>query len=214
MSWLQKKIDTSAITSYYSLDITSKLLLVGLGNPGEKYDLTRHNIGFNAIDNFVACSDNFNNWKIKNNFQSYVTEGMIGEKKIIVIKPQTFMNNSGFAVNQIMNFYKINPKEIIIVYDDVDLDFGLIRTRFGGSSAGHNGIKSIIDFIGEDFNRIRIGINNKDITKPAKELVLKKFTKAQQNELPNMFKEINAIINEFIFSKAPNISAETRRFIN
>ena len=214
MAWLQKKIETSKVTNYYSLNLTYKLLLIGLGNPGKKFDYTLHNIGFHVLDEFINNSDNFSSWKLNNNFKSYVSEGIIGEKKIIAAKPQTFMNNSGFSVKQIIDFYKITPKQIVVIYDDIDLEFGLIRTRFGGSSAGHNGINSIIDQVGEDFNRIRIGTSTKTINKPAKELVLKKFSKNQQKNFPILFKEINALINEFIFSSQPTISPETRKFIN
>lgn len=214
MSWLQKKINIPGAVSYYNLDISSKFLLVGLGNPGEKYQLNFHNIGFLTLDDFVKKNTDFSKWQLKKDAKAYISEGMIGDKKIIAVKPETFMNDSGYSVNNLMSFYKLKSSEIIVIYDDIDLDFGVIRTRFGGSSAGHNGIQSIIDLIGDNFNRIKIGINNPVFPKPAKNVVLKNFTKSQQSYFSKLFNETNAIINEFTYSKAPNIVSETRHFID
>ena len=115
-------------------------LIVGLGNPGEKYQYTRHNIGYMAIDNIVSAQQDY---KIKKKFNSIIYETIIDKNRIILIKPETYMNNSGDAVFQIANFYKIDSKNILVLHDELDIPFGKIRIKSGGGNAGHNGLKSI-----------------------------------------------------------------------
>ena len=131
------------------------LLLVGLGNPGSNYTNTRHNIGFKIID---AINAHFKLSKQKPKFKGLLTTGNIDEKKIYAIKPLTFMNNSGTAIKELIDYFKIDAKDVIVFHDDMDIDFGKIKAKFGGSSAGHNGIESIDKFIGKDYSRVRIGI--------------------------------------------------------
>ena len=131
------------------------LLLVGLGNPGSNYTNTRHNIGFKIID---AINSHFKLSKQKPKFKGLLTTGNIDEKKIYAIKPLTFMNNSGTAIKELIDYFKIDAKDVIVFHDDMDIDFGKIKAKFGGSSAGHNGIESIDKFIGKDYSRVRIGI--------------------------------------------------------
>ena len=131
------------------------LLLVGLGNPGSDYTNTRHNIGFKIID---AINAHFKLSKQKPKFKGLLTTGNIDEKKIYAIKPLTFMNNSGTAIKELIDYFKIDAKDVIVFHDDMDIDFGKIKAKFGGSSAGHNGIESIDKFIGKDYSRVRIGI--------------------------------------------------------
>ena len=131
------------------------LLLVGLGNPGSDYTNTRHNIGFKIID---AINSHFKLSKQKPKFKGLLTTGNIDEKKIYAIKPLTFMNNSGTAIKELIDYFKIDAKDVIVFHDDMDIDFGKIKAKFGGSSAGHNGIESIDKFIGKDYSRVRIGI--------------------------------------------------------
>ena len=134
-------------------------IIAGLGNPGSKYEMTRHNAGFLAIDLF-AIEKEINIKRLK--FHSLVGEVKIGEKKCLLMKPQTFMNNSGEAIAEAAKFYKIPPEKIIIISDDVSLDVGTIRIRRKGSAGGHNGLKSIISLLGsEDFPRIKIGVGKK-----------------------------------------------------
>ena len=116
------------------------LLLVGLGNPGSDYTNTRHNIGFKIID---AINEHFKLSKQKPKFKGLLTTGSIEEKKIYAIKPLTFMNNSGTAIKELIDYFKIDAKDVIVFHDDMDIDFGKIKAKFGGSSAGHNGINSI-----------------------------------------------------------------------
>lgn len=134
-------------------------MLVGLGNPGAKYENTRHNCGFLALD--VFASRHGGDIK-KSKFQSLIGECTVGGKRILLVKPQTFMNNSGIAVKAAMDFYKIAPENIVIAFDDISLDPGKIRMRRKGSDGGHNGIKSIIAHISsQDFPRIKIGVGAK-----------------------------------------------------
>ena len=131
-------------------------LIVGLGNPGKEYDGTRHNIGFAAID-YIADKYNIELNRIK--FKGVFGEGLINGKKVILLKPTTYMNLSGESIREVVNFYKISNEEIIVIYDDISLEVGRIRIREKGSHGGHNGIKSIIANLGTDvFPRVKIGV--------------------------------------------------------
>ena len=169
-------------------------VVIGLGNPGKKYEKTRHNIGFIAVDNLrkkLNVSDE------REKFQALVSEKNIDGEKVIFFKPQTFMNLSGNSVIEIINFYKLDPKkDIIVIYDDMDLSFGDIRIREKGSSGGHNGIKSIISHIGEEFIRIKCGIGAKE--KDAVEHVLGEFNQTEQKDLDEILEKINNCVIEML----------------
>ena len=169
-------------------------VVIGLGNPGKKYEKTRHNIGFIAIDNLrkkMNISDE------REKFQALVSEKNIDGEKVIFLKPQTFMNLSGNSVIEIVHFYKLDPKkDIIVIYDDMDLSFGDIRIREKGSSGGHNGIKSIISHIGEEFIRIKCGIGAKE--KDAVEHVLGEFNQTEQKDLDEILEKINNCVIEML----------------
>ena len=130
-------------------------LFVGLGNPGERYKLTRHNVGFMVLDKLIQKST-VEGWDKK--FDSFFNKIIIDQKSMILLKPLTFMNISGHAVQKVKNFYGIDPNNIVIIHDDIDLELGKIKLKKGGGDGGHNGLKSIIKLIGSEFNRIRIGI--------------------------------------------------------
>ena len=141
-------------------------LIVGLGNPGEKYEKTRHNIGFMALDQFLKDFEptKQTSWEDNSKFKSYIAEvewqPKFGDlEKVILVKPKTYMNDSGLAVSLLVNFYKITPSDVWILHDDVDFPIGSMKIRLGGASAGHRGIMSIIEQIGTDkFWRFRLGI--------------------------------------------------------
>lgn len=136
-----------------------EFLVVGLGNPDKKYALTRHNSGFLCVDELAEKKD-FKINKLK--FKAVIADTKLGSHRVIVMKPQTYMNNSGEAVKQAVDFYKIPPEKIIVIFDDISLDVGTLRIKRKGSDGGHNGIKSIIQCIGSsDFPRIKLGIGKK-----------------------------------------------------
>lgn len=154
-------------------------LVVGLGNPGDKYDGTRHNIGFEAID-YISSKYNIDVTRVK--FKGVIGEGFIGGEKVILLKPTTYMNLSGESVREAMSFYKLTEEDIVIIYDDISLEVGKIRIREKGSAGGHNGIKSIISNINTDvFPRIKIGVGQ-----PTGDLVshvLGRFSKEETEDL-------------------------------
>ena len=159
------------------------LLLVGLGNPGSNYTNTRHNIGFKIID---AINNHFKLSKQKPKFKGLLTTGNIDEKKIYAIKPLTFMNNSGTAIKELIDYFKIEAKDVFVFHDDMDIDFGKIKAKFGGSSAGHNGIESIDKLIGKDYSRVRIGIGKPNDKIAVSDYVLKDFDDDEKQQLETL----------------------------
>lgn len=211
MGWLQKRPQVSENINFYTVGQNKNILLVGLGNPGKEYELTRHNIGFGTLDAFVAKTDEMDTWIAKKDLKCLLSSGHLGENRVIAIKPTTFMNLSGEAVQAAAAFYKIHPQNILVLHDEVDIDFGQIRMRVGGSST-HNGVKSVIQHLGEDFGRVRIGVGPK---KPAgidsADFVLQKFAGEEQEQLPNLYREVNAILTEYLYGG--QLPHETRNFL-
>ncbi|MHC1749013.1 MAG: aminoacyl-tRNA hydrolase [Cellulosilyticaceae bacterium] len=163
-------------------------LIVGLGNPGNKYASTRHNVGFEAID---VMADLCNISVTRNKFKALVGEGTIGNEKVVLMKPQTYMNLSGESVGEAATWYKIAPDDIIIIYDDVSLEAGQIRIRKTGSAGGHNGIKSIIAHLGvQTFPRIKIGVGEKPDGWDLADHVLGKFSQEEMKELVPRLKDV------------------------
>jgi peptidyl-tRNA hydrolase, PTH1 family len=213
MAFLQKRNVFSQATQLYSIGLNKTVLLVGLGNPGPEYDLTRHNIGFYALDSFVDTTDELSDWIVKKDLKCLLTSGQLGQTRVIAIKPTTFMNLSGEAVQAVTNFYKIGPSNIVVLHDELDVDFGQIRLRTGGTSAGHNGIKSVTKQLGtEEYGRVRIGIGPK---KPAQidsaDFVLQKFSTDEQDNLAALTRETNAILSEYVYGG--QLPVETRSFL-
>ncbi len=162
-------------------------LLVGLGNHGEKYEKTRHNIGFVVMDTFISkCSGT--PFKKEKKFFASISYGHMNHEKVILVKPETYMNASGKAITAVRNFYKIPVEDIIIFFDDVDTPFGEIRFRRKGSSGGHNGIKSVIQTVGSDaFSRIKFGIKNEHKQKiDTADFVLQKFSPEEWEQVPDI----------------------------
>ena len=158
-------------------------LFVGLGNPTPNSENNRHNIGFKIID---AINSNFKLSKQKPKFKGLLTTGNINEKKVYAIKPLTFMNNSGICIRELIEYFKIEAENIIVFHDDLDIDFGKIKTKFGGSSAGHNGIESIDKFIGKDYSRVRIGIGKPNDKIAVSDYVLKDFDDDEKQQLETL----------------------------
>ena len=157
-------------------------LIVGLGNPGKEYERTRHNAGFEVMDE-IARQESASISQKK--FKALVDKVNIGGQSVLLMKPQTYMNNSGEAVRAAMDFYHLQPQDLLVIYDDMDLAVGRLRLRQKGSAGGHNGIKSIIDYLGTDaFPRIKVGIGGKP--RPEYDLadwVLSRFTEAERREI-------------------------------
>ena len=162
-------------------------LFVGLGNPTPNSENNRHNIGFKIID---AINFKFKLSKQKPKFKGLLTTGNINEKKVYAIKPLTFMNNSGICIRELIEYFKIEAENIIVFHDDLDIDFGKIKTKFGGSSAGHNGIESIDKFIGKDYSRVRIGIGKPNDKISVSDFVLNDFDDEEKQQLEALKKNI------------------------
>jgi len=163
------------------------LLLVGLGNPNINNANNRHNVGFLVIN---AINEKFKLSKQKPKFKGLLTTGNIGNNKVYAIKPLTFMNNSGICIRELIEYFKIEPENVIVFHDDLDIDFGKVKAKFGGSSAGHNGIESIDKFIGKDYLRVRIGIGKPNSKTSVTGHVLKNFDEEEKVELKNITNSI------------------------
>ena len=150
-------------------------LFVGLGNPGAKYAGNRHNIGFMALDR-IAADHGVSPWRSK--FQAALAEGMLGPEKVLLIKPQTFMNLSGQSVGEAMRFHKLTPADVTVFHDELDLTPGKCRVKTGGGHAGHNGLRSLHDHIGADYGRVRLGIGHPGHKDRVADYVLSDFAKA------------------------------------
>ena len=175
-------------------------IIFGLGNPGREYEMTRHNIGFIALDKLSI------EWKIdiaRVKYKSLVGEGRVNGRKLILVKPLTYMNNSGNSVRSFLNFYKITPDNLLVVHDDIDLPFGSLRLRASGGSAGQRGMQSIIAKVGtNNFSRLRIGIGRPPGRMDPKDYVLKKFSDSDREDLEivlhNVAKAIDVLLEEGI----------------
>lgn len=163
-------------------------LLVGLGNPGTKYANNRHNIGFMALDQ-IARDHGFGPWKSK--FQAELSEGRLGSEKVLLLKPQTFMNLSGQSVGEAMRFYKLTPEDVMVLHDELDLAPGKVRVKQGGGHAGHNGLRSIHAHIGADYGRVRLGIGHPGRKELVAGYVLRDFAKADQDWLDDVLRGIS-----------------------
>ena len=163
------------------------LLFVGLGNPSPDNENNRHNIGFKIID---AINQKFSLSKQKPKFKGLLTTGNIGSKKVYAIKPLTFMINSGICIRELIEYFKIETEDVIVFHDDLDIDFGKVKAKFGGSSAGHNGIESIDKFIGKDYSRVRIGIGKGNSKTNATDHVLKDFDEEEKIKLESITNNI------------------------
>ena len=174
------------------------LLLVGLGNPSPNNEDNRHNIGFKVID---AVNQKFSLSKQKPKFKGLLTTGKIGDKKVYAIKPLTFMNNSGICIRELIEYFKIDAENVIVFHDDLDLDFSKIKAKFGGSSAGHNGIASIDKFIGKDYSRVRIGIGKPEKKIEVSDFVLQNFDEEETIKIEKISKDIIESISILVEKK-------------
>lgn len=176
-------------------------LLVGLGNIGPEYEFTRHNFGFLLLDQIIE--DYGFNKIAANKFHSDIFSGLIDGKKVIAIKPQTFMNRSGIAVSQVSNFYKIAPENVFVLHDEVDLPLGKLRVKIGGGNAGHNGLKSVDNFIGKQYTKVRLGVGrpaNPDYS--TADYVLGKFNREEADIVEKVNMKISDLLDILLAGRA------------
>ena len=179
-------------------------LIVGLGNPGPKYSKNRHNIGFMALDQ-IASDHGFGPWKSKHN--GVVNEGRFGSERVVLLKPETFMNDSGRSVQAAMRFYKIDANDVVVLHDELDLAPGKVKCKTGGGHAGHNGLRSIHANIGSDYDRVRLGIGHPGHKDAVSGYVLRDFSKADEAWLDDVLRGIG--------DGAPHLAAgDTGKFMN
>jgi PTH1 family peptidyl-tRNA hydrolase len=171
-------------------------VIVGLGNPGKKFKKTRHNLGFMVVESLKSKFKNFSNWKKSRKFLSEISEGKIDGERVILAKPQTFMNNSGKAVKSLIRNFLLNKamaelsRHLFVIHDDIDIPIGKFKISIGRGPAGHKGVQSIIDEIGtKNFVRFRIGIGKEEVGIRKKEFVLEKFSKKEEKVLKEVIKK-------------------------
>jgi PTH1 family peptidyl-tRNA hydrolase len=211
MGLFQNRPQSSDPVNYVTVGMNKTLLFIGLGNPGSEYDGTRHNVGFAALDAF-AKAQGFPGWQNKKDLKCHLASHMLADTRILLVKPQTFMNLSGEAAQAVTAFYKLSSDKTIAIYDELDIDFGQIRLRQGGSAAGHNGVKSLIQHLGEDFGRIRVGIGPKHPEQiDSAKFVLQRFGTEEQEHMPELLVETNAILSELAYGSP--LTNETRSFM-
>ena len=187
------------------------ILFVGLGNPTPDSQNNRHNIGFKIID---AINQNFSLSKQKPKFKGLLTMGIISDKKVYAIKPLTFMNNSGTCIKELIEYFKIDAKDVFVFHDDMDIDLGKIKAKFGGSSAGHNGIESIDKSIGKEYSRVRVGIGHPQNGKKVDTHVLEDFSDNEEEKIKDITDSIVKLIPTLIDKKIDIFSSKVNQNLN
>ncbi|HHL22224.1 MAG TPA: aminoacyl-tRNA hydrolase [Aliiroseovarius sp.] len=175
-------------------------IIAGLGNPGAKYAMNRHNIGFMAVDR-IAADHGFGPWRAK--FQAEVSEGRLGREKVLLLKPMTFMNRSGQAVGEALRFYKLDPGDLIVIHDELDLAPGKIRLKAGGGHAGHNGLRSIHAHVGPEYLRVRLGIGHPGDKARVAGYVLSDFARADRDWLDDLLAGISDGAEKLVAGDGP-----------
>ncbi len=198
MSLLSRLFQSTKSSTPVSSEMNT-VFVIGLGNPGKKYAHTRHNFGWLTLD-ALHMEWQASEWHQEKKFQVEVSEALLQGRKILLVKPQTFMNNSGECVRAILGFHKALPKDIIVLHDEVDIPFGKIKTTVSSRAAGHNGVKDIIDKLGtQDFCRLRLGVGksaNPHIS--TADHVLQNFSPEEEKELPHLFEQIESLLKEVL----------------
>lgn len=180
-------------------------VIVGLGNPGEKYEKTRHNLGYHVLDQLLEKLEPHDKtfWDDNHGLKSHIKKiklksENVKDSEILLVKPATFMNNSGFAVDMVIKYFKVKPEDVYLIHDELDLPFGKIRVRFGGGAGGHHGVESVIEHIGDKFLRIRLGIGMDKITESRREhtdkYVLGNISSKEKGKVKTMTREAIKIL--------------------
>lgn len=185
-------------------------LIVGLGNPGAKYALNRHNIGFMVVD---ALATNYDFPSFQKKFDGQFSKLKIGDVEVGLLKPQTYMNNSGSSVQQAMQFYKISPENVWVIHDEVDLISGKLRIKKGGGSGGHNGIKDIDASVGPDYWRLRLGVGRPSHTGMVADYVLDNFSGEDEEWLVELLKSISKNFNDIISGNTEHLVSAIQKDI-
>ena len=187
----------------------SMKLIVGLGNPGKDYTNTRHNVGFNFVDYYLNYKNITDTWSKK--FDGLYIQTNLNGKKVIFLKPQTFMNLSGNSVRKVVDYFNIELDDILIISDDLDLSIGNFKLRPSGSSGGHNGLKSIESSLGTNsYKRLKIGISN-DKGIDTKDYVLGNLSKEDKNTLDNLYKELCGVVDDYFHMEFPDLMNKYNR---
>ena len=183
-------------------------IIAGLENPTREYEKTRHNVGFDTID---VLADKLNTSVDEKKFKGLYGRGIIAGEKVILLKPQTFMNLSGESVREAADFYKVDPEHIIVIYDDISLDVGQLRIRKKGSAGGHNGIKNIIAHLGtQEFPRIKVGVGDKPPRMDLADYVLSRFSKEDREKMEQAFKDAaEAVHNAVVLEEVAKMATRT-----
>ena len=182
-------------------------LIVGLGNPGNEYNNTRHNIGFYYLDLFAKKY----NLTFKEKFNGLYSKTIINNEDVILLKPLTYMNLSGECVIKFVNYFKIGSNDILVIHDDLDIEIGLIKLKQNGSSGGHNGIKNIIlNLETENFKRLKIGISKNNLY-DTKDYVLGNISKEDKNTLDNLYKELCGVVDDYFHMEFPDLMNKYNR---
>lgn len=208
MAFFQKKPAITDSAPAYSIGAAKNKLIIGLGNPGESYQHNRHNLGFMVVEKFAQLNG-FPAWLSKADLRSALTQKTLGDSRVILIKPQTYMNDSGHAAALVQKYYRVYNSDTVAVYDELAIDFGQIRTRLEGSDGGHNGVKSLISHLGEDFGRLRVGVGPSE--GDSAKFVLSNFPKSQGANLEKVISEACAILTEYIYGG--HLSHDTRTIL-
>ena len=187
------------------------LLFVGLGNPTPDSENNRHNVGFKIID---SINKKFGLTKQKPKFKGLLTTGNIDSKKVYAIKPLTFMNNSGICIKELIEYFKIDAKNVFVFHDDLDIDLGKVKAKFGGSSAGHNGIESIDKSIGKDYSRVRVGIGHPKDKKKVNNHVLEDFNENEEEKIKDITDNIVKLVPTLINKQMDTFSSKVNQNLN
>ena len=187
------------------------LLFVGLGNPTPDSENNRHNVGFKIID---TINKKFSLSKQKPKFKGLLTTGNINNKKVYAIKPLTFMNNSGTCIRELIEYFKIDAKDVFVFHDDMDIDLGKVKAKFGGSSAGHNGIESIDKSIGKEYSRVRVGIGHPKDQKKVNSHVLDDFNDNEEERIQDVTENIVKLLPTLIEKKIDTFSSKVNQNLN
>ena len=190
-------------------------IIVGLGNPGKKYERNRHNVGFETVD-CIAKKNNFSPWRKK--FQSQISEGKINLNQVILVKPQTLMNNSGFAVKEVLHFYKTHLNNLTVIHDDIDLKVGRMKSKIGGSHGGHNGLRSIDQQVHSGYLRLRIGVDRPINKGQVANFVLSNFSEKDKVTIDNVIniitQDIEMLVDRDINKFTASINQKLKIFSN